>query len=886
MPKMTKRTLSLVEPELEFAGHKDFEPSLIRLAQRGGKYHKAAERIQAVLGKVSIRNGENPLHGLKMTKHGENRVDKCVKYDFGGGAIRLITIQDSGIVLFCFTGTHAECDEWLDRNKGATLIRDGKGQIRLNPLGVVRDGAAPKVPLTPPAGKLYELIKPVDYFDRLVDPLPRTVARRLEDMEAGSSGDEIISIAESIEDTALSETVLDVFFLLKQDQPDKAMERIRLFFGESQTISELTREEIAALAESDQIRKISPDAPYYPQVLEHFARHGMYMDWMLYLHPDQQEIVDRSFNGSAKLIGVSGSGKTCVIVQRAIRLARDNPDERVLVLTLNRQLARLIEDMTRAATTEEVAERIRVLPLFKLCQELLHRFEPENDRLYDDITWKSHEHIDEIWREFYRCELNNHDAEVLLPPHDSLIARGIDAEQYIREEMDWIRSAFPPRKRHQYLEAERTGRSFPLDKRYRELLLQALEAWERKMRHVGVTDYLGISTVLTRYMDRIEPEYRFILVDESQDFGTIELQLIRRLAAPATDDLFFCGDAAQTVQTKHGNFRQAGISIPGARSLALKKNYRNSREILSVAYEVLVNNLAEEMLDSPDFDILDPEHANFSGAAPLLLGANTLEEEIGYARAYVEEFLDGSSGKKCCIALCGYSLYQVQEFGKHIGMKVLDGTITINEDDIYLSDLEHTKGFEFDLVLILNCNAGVIPDLRKPHSEQFRDLSRFYVAMTRAKYQLVISWSDRPSDYLKGLDDRILEASWAEYITDSDIQLAGIPPSLTEIRRAHEQIDKKLSVLDLSGADFLYTRHAIGLEPNLIRKLRSLIAGGKRRSIGGRTIPVGWNTLREAARDIDIYPASRKEFGDDTLQAFKALISRLERPADSMQTNL
>lgn len=859
---------------LEFARYKDFDRSLVQLGRRGGKYQKAADRIDSVLGKAS-RGESNPFHGLKVTKHGENRVDKCVKYDLGDG-IRLITIQDSGVVLFCFAGTHTECDEWLDRNRGSTLIRDSKGQIKLNPLNIVKEGFAGfREPLKPITGKLYELIKPDYYFDKLVDSLPRSVVREIEGLEAWASDEDLLAIAERIDDQEVSDAFLDVFALLKKDEIEKAVERIRLFMGESQPIAMLTKEEIAALAESDQIRKISPNDPNYPEVLRHFARHGSYMDWMLYLHPDQQDIVDRTFSGPAKLVGVSGSGKTCVIVKRAIRLARDNPDEKVLVLTLNRQLARLIEDMVEAAAVEEIASRVLVLPLFRLCQELLHRFEPKNDRLYDDITWKSHEHIDEIWREFYRCELNNNDAAVLLPLHDSLISRGIDAEEYIREEFDWIRSAFPPDRRTDYLHAERVGRSYPLDKRFRAIILEGLEAWELKMKHIGVTDYLGLSTALNRHLDKLHEEYRFVLIDESQDFGTIEFRLVRRLTMEGQDSLFLCGDAAQQVQTKHGSLRDAGINIPSARSIRLTKNYRNSREILSAAYEVLVNNLSEEMLDSPDFDVLDPEHGNFSSSAPLILEADSLEEEIAYAREFVEDVVENKGEQKCCIALCGYSLYQIQEFGKRIGVPVLDGNIVVGKEDLYLSDLEHTKGFEFDAMLILNCKHGVIPNPGVPEKEQYRDLARFYVAMTRAKNHLVLSFSSTQSPYLVGVDEYFLSERWENYIDRERLRIVGVPLTIDEIRADHEQIEHVPDLLDMSGTEFLYTRHAIGLSSLLIDKLRRLIAGSKTRGAGGKQTPIGWRSIRAAAHDIEVYPGSRQVFGAEGLRQFRKLVEKI-----------
>jgi excinuclease UvrABC ATPase subunit len=50
--------------------------------------------------------------------------------------------------------------------------------------------------------------------------------------------------------------------------------------------------------------------------------------------------------------GVSGSGKTCVLIHRAIRLAHKYPDEPILVLTLNAALAALIESLVDVSRGE------------------------------------------------------------------------------------------------------------------------------------------------------------------------------------------------------------------------------------------------------------------------------------------------------------------------------------------------------------------------------------------------------------------------------------------------------------------------------------------------------------------------------------------------------
>ena len=74
------------------------------------------------------------------------------------------------------------------------------------------------------------------------------------------------------------------------------------------------------------------------------------------------------------------------------------------------------------------------------------------------------------------------------------------------------------------------------------------------MHAVGVSDYLGLTAALFKHRQNISPKYRAIIVDEAQDFGTTELELLRHLVAPGKNDMFFCGDLAQHILPKHQNF--------------------------------------------------------------------------------------------------------------------------------------------------------------------------------------------------------------------------------------------------------------------------------------------------------------------------------------------
>jgi hypothetical protein len=382
-----------------------------------------------------------------------------------------------------------------------------------------------------------------------------------------------------------------------------------------------------------------------------------------------------------------------------------------------------------------------------------------------------------------------------------------------------------------------------------------------------VIDGLGLVAALQPWLNRIQPAYRSILVDESQDFGTSELEIIRRLVPPDENDLFICGDAAQQVSSKYQKLAEAGIAIPGARSKRILKNYRNSREVLTAAHKVLTRHINEFHLDSEEFEVLDPEYADFHGSIPLLLSAPDLEQEIGHALAFAREETAHNREWKACIALAGYSLYEVQVFGKRLNIPVLDGTRSIDEHPVYLSDLPQTKGFEFDVMVVVNAREGVLPNPATPEMEQAKDLAQLYVAMTRAKTQLVVSYHKQLSPLLRDLDDVFLAEAWSTY-NGSTVKVFGTPPLLSEL---NEDTLIPASIAAMDGHQFLYTEHAIALEPRLIDALRDKV-GKSDPETGRLTIAVDIGFAHQKTIED---PKARVRFGPETTRDFQELGMKL-----------
>ena len=773
-----------------------------------------------------------------------------MKYDLGD-ACRLITIQNKNYVLLCYVGSHDDCHKWLERNKGFVLaknearefasvrktenIADAETRISAESDGTEKN--------------LLERIKERQ-LDLLLAGLPPRVVMQLSTLNHLSDDEHILAVCEKILDKSIASFVYDVMVFLKGGDIDQAKTRIELQRGTATEADQLTDEEFIEVQDGDSFLRIGLDSNEYLDWVRGFIDSATYQEWMLFMHPAQQKMVDLEFAGPAKLSGVSGSGKTCIIVNRAIRLAKQQPEKPILILTLNKSLAALIEELVDHACSDmQTRERIQVKSFFGLCQEYLYRFEPENEKLYNEVTWwcndhASEEHIDEVWREFYNCELNNDDAEILFPIHKSLNSQTIFPETYLRQEFDWVRSAFSEQEQDNYLDIVRKGRAVPFSKPWRRLVLETLPKWKEKMAWVGVIDYLGLANCLARHLEEIQPEFSSVLVDEAQDFGTLDLRIIRRLVHEGENDIFLCGDMAQHVLPKHNSFKDAGINVPGARSHTILKNYRNSREILEAAYQLLVNNLDGDVIMDSELDVMDPEYANFSTPKPHAFSANSLEEEIGFAFDYMDSRSEGLSGKhKGCIAIAGYSLHEIQIFAKRFNLSVLD----------------ETKGYEFDTMIILNCRDSVLPPANMPMGEQYRDACRLYVAMTRAKRDLILSYSGSISNWVEKCKDFFEFDAWEEYLDRDALKLQGIPQKTSD---KHQQGQQALS---LPGRKFLYSHHAIGLSLELQDKIDQLV-DGRGRSRNGQVI--AWPTIKAAYNDVFNKPQPKQLFGSKTHKEF------------------
>jgi hypothetical protein len=234
--------------------------------------------------------------------------------------------------------------------------------------------------------------------------------------------------------------------------------------------------------------------------------------------------------------------------------------------------------------------------------------------------------------------------------------------------------------------------------------------------------------------------YQAVLVDEGQDFADSWYRLLLRALDPAANRLFIALDSSQNIYRRRISWRSLGIQIAG-RTRVLKRNYRNTRPILSAAY-AMVHELDVTEADPGDLisSLVVPDQALRDGPAPELAQLDSAAAVRQHAREWIGVRLARGIPPGEILVLGHNRLGMGKVAGWLDGQKVpasflpeqrVDGTVGV-------STIHSSKGLDAGHVLILN--AHELDDLKT--REEARRL--LYIGMTRARDELCISFA-RPS---------------------------------------------------------------------------------------------------------------------------------------------
>jgi mRNA-degrading endonuclease RelE of RelBE toxin-antitoxin system len=275
---------------------------------------------------------ENPGHQYHKLDRAK---DKCFWSVRVSRDVRIIVHRDGASVLLCYVDHHDRAYAWAERRKLETHSATGAAQ-----LVEIRE-------------RVQEIVVPV-YAETRVSTLASRVFDRLSDDELlgyGVPAEWLADVRGATEDTVLS---------LADHLPQEAAEALlELATGGRPQPARPTALSRDPFEHPDAQRRfrVMTNREELERALEY-----PWDKWTVFLHPAQQEWVQRDCAGPARVSGSAGTGKTIVALHRAVHLARRDPDARVLLTTFSEILANALRTKLKRLIDGEprLAERVEV----------------------------------------------------------------------------------------------------------------------------------------------------------------------------------------------------------------------------------------------------------------------------------------------------------------------------------------------------------------------------------------------------------------------------------------------------------------------------------------------------------------------------------------------
>ncbi|MEV1328530.1 UvrD-helicase domain-containing protein [Micromonospora costi] len=463
--------------------------------------------------------------------------------------------------------------------------------------------------------------------------------------------------------------------------------------------------------------------------------------WRVFLHPSQRRVAYRvSYNGPAQVSGGPGTGKTVVALHRVKHLLSRSADSRVLLTTYTNALAvTLRENLALLLDDEEQLARVEVTTVNAIAHRTVRALAGRVPTPIGDVDER------QVWRRVCR-RLN-------VPW----------TEQFLAQEFRHVILAQDVQSREEYRAASRRGRGSALGSRQRDRVWDAVDMFQKELSAAGTATHLQICARAAQLLggaDVTEHGYDHVVVDEAQDLHPAQWRVLRAAVAPGPDDLFITGDPHQRIYDSRVSLNALGVSVAG-RSSRLRVNYRSTEEILSWSTRVLVGSRVEDLGGDGD-DSLVGYRSLLHGKRPHAAGYPTSQAEVMALVERVGEWLE-QGVQPSEIAVCARFNTALRTVCDELASAGIPSVWVRDQpgpdvDGVRLATMHAMKGLEFRCVAVVGANARAVPfakevtpvevDPIQHESDLLRERCLLFVASTRAREALHVSWSGAPSPFL------------------------------------------------------------------------------------------------------------------------------------------
>ncbi|MEU7433423.1 3'-5' exonuclease [Streptomyces sioyaensis] len=496
--------------------------------------------------------------------------------------------------------------------------------------------------------------------------------------------------------------------------------------------------------------------------------------WRLFLHPEQQRLARGDFKGSAKVTGGPGTGKTVVALHRVRHLVDRLPPGHscpVLLATYNTNLALDLTDRLKQLGGDELLRRVDVKSVDALAREVVQEACLELGRPLDDEAAMN------VWHTVLaETGLLGYDAEFLDAELKHVILAGScgswDAYRRVgRSGRPRISTA----QRHdvwQLVQAYKDHLDVPPRQTTYALIADQAAALERRRmarveEQAGYKDEQGGRDLIHREAGSgmwLRPRYQHIVVDEAQDLSASHWRMLRAMVRKGPNDIFLVGDAHQRIYGSRVVLGHQGIEIRGRASRRLTLNYRTTREIVGSANRLIAGASFDDL--DAGTDTLDGYRSVLTGLAPQFWRAPDRHSEMCAVATLIKERHDSHGTPYSAMAVSVPEGRSAQEFANVLAREPYflpvvelgkDG-VSSDVDAVRIGTMHRFKGLEFQRVFLTSVGEGQVPHQRierycrdnptRYRQEEQRARSLVFVAATRARDELIVTWSGRASRFL------------------------------------------------------------------------------------------------------------------------------------------